>query len=319
MTVEILAMGEAMVEFNATGHPGEGATYVQGYGGDTSNAAIAAVRQGATAGYLSAVGEDVFGACLVELWRREGVDASCVKRDREAPTGIYFVTHDGGAHSFTYYRSGSAASRLSAAELPEKAIAAAKILHVSAISQAISPVAEAAVAAAMRCARRHGVAVSYDTNLRLKLWPLARARATIHAAIAEADIALPSLEDARLLTDLEEPDEIVDFYLDLGAPLVALKLGDEGSLVATRDRRRRIPGHKVAAVDATGAGDTFAGAFLARLTAGDDPVRAATYANAAAALSTTGYGAVTPIPTRAQVKRLLAESGTRGVSEGVPR
>ena len=314
MPVEILAMGEAMVEFNGTGPAGEGATYVQGFGGDTSNAAIAAARQGAAAGYLSAVGEDVFGEALLGLWRREGVDASCVKRDAGAPTGIYFVTHGPQGHSFTYYRSGSAASRLAPADIPEAAIAAAKILHVSAISQAISTTAEAAVKHAIKCARRHGVAVSYDTNLRLKLWPLARARATIHATLAEADIALPSLEDARLLTGLEEPDAIIDFYLELGAPLVALKLGGEGALVATRDRRRRLPGHQIKAVDATGAGDTFAGAFLARLTAGDDPLRAATYANAAAALSTAGYGAVTPIPTRAQVKRFLAESHARAVS-----
>ncbi len=314
MSVEILAMGEAMVEFNASGPVGEGARYVQGCGGDTSNAAIAAARQGARAGYLSAVGADLFGESLLELWRREGVDTSAVKCCAEAPTGIYFVTHGKEGHSFTYYRAGSAASRISPANVPEPAIAAAKIFHVSAISQAISASAEAAVAHAMACARRHGVAVSYDTNLRLKLWPLERARTAIHAAIAAADIALPSLEDARLLTGLDEPDAIVDFYLALGAPLVALKMGEAGCLVATRDRRRRIPGHRVAAVDATGAGDTFAGAFLARLAGGDDPLRAATYANAAAALSTTGYGAVDPIPTRAQVKRLLADADSHAAS-----
>jgi len=314
MPVEILAMGEAMVEFNATGPAEEGTRYVQGFGGDTSNAAIAAARQGAAAGYLSAVGEDFLGEALLALWRREGVDASLVKGDPSAPTGIYFVTHGRAGHSFTYCRTGSAASRLAPADVPEAAIADVKILHVSAISQAISASAEAAVEHAIACARRHGVAVSYDTNLRLKLWPLERARATIHATLAKADIALPSLEDARLLCGLQEPDAIVDFYLALGTPLVALKLGSAGSLVATRDRRRHIPGHAVAAVDATGAGDTFAGAFLARLTAGDDPLRAATYANAAAALSTTGYGAVAPIPTRAEVKRLLAESPARALS-----
>ena len=314
MPVEILAMGEAMVEFNATGPAEEGSRYVMGFGGDTSNAAIAAARQGAVAGYLSAVGEDFLGEALLALWRREGVDTSLVKRDAAAPTGVYFITHDKAGHHFTYCRTGSAASRLGPVDVPEAALAEVKILHVSAISQAISASAEAAVAQAIDCARRHRVTVSYDTNLRLKLWPLERARACIHATLAKADIALPSLEDARLLTGLEEPDVIVDFYLALGTPLVALKLGDAGSLVATRDRRRRLPGHPVAAVDATGAGDTFAGAFLARLSAGDDPLRAAAYANAAAALSTTGYGAVAPIPGRAEVRRLLAESAARAAS-----
>jgi 2-dehydro-3-deoxygluconokinase len=71
----------------------------------------------------------------------------------------------------------------------------------------------------------------------------------------------------------------------------------------------RLPGRQVAAVDATGAGDTFAGAFLARHIAGDDAITAARYANAAAALSTTGYGAVAPIPRRATVEAFMAEAG----------
>jgi 2-dehydro-3-deoxygluconokinase len=106
------------------------------------------------------------------------------------------------------------------------------------------------------------------------------------------------------LTGLADPDAAVDFYLRL-APLVLLKCGKDGAIVATRRARTRIPGFTVKAVDATGAGDTFAGAFLARFVAGEDPVTAARYANAAAALSTTGYGAVAPIPGRDQVLALL--------------
>jgi 2-dehydro-3-deoxygluconokinase len=119
-----------------------------------------------------------------------------------------------------------------------------------------------------------------------------------------ADIALPSLDDATALTGLADPDAVADFYLRL-CPLVLLKCGAAGCLVATRDARARIPAHRVAAVDATGAGDAFAGAALARLLAGDDAVSAARYANAAAALSTTGYGAVAPIPRIGAVRGLL--------------
>jgi 2-dehydro-3-deoxygluconokinase len=314
VTLDILSMGEAMVEFNAAGPAVEGASYVQGYGGDTSNAAIAAARQGARAGYLTAVGADLFGEVLLSLWRREGVDTAGVKRDPAAPTGIYFVTHGPKGHAFTYYRTGSAASRLAPADIAEAAITRTRILHASGISLAISESAEAAVERAIALARRNGIKVSFDTNLRLKLWPLERARAAIHRTIARADIALPSLDDARLLTGREEADAIVDFYLELGVPLVALKLGAEGCIVADRNGRRRIPGHEVEAVDATGAGDTFAGAFLARTVAGDDPFSAAAYANAAAALSTTGYGAVAPIPRRAEVERLLAAAHARATS-----
>ena len=82
-------------------------------------------------------------------------------------------------------------------------------------------------------------------------------------------------------------------------------MGAEGSLIVTASKRYRLPPHKVNAVDATGAGDTFDGAFLARLLEGDDPETAGRYANVAAALSTTGYGAVTPMPRKAEVLSAL--------------
>jgi 2-dehydro-3-deoxygluconokinase len=160
----------------------------------------------------------------------------------------------------------------------------------------------------MAVARGARATVSFDTNLRLRLWPLARARACIEAAIAMADIVFPSLDDAEALTGLKEPDAIADHYLRL-CPLVLLKLGPDGVLVATREGRRRIAGFPVEAVDATGAGDTFAGAFLARRLAGDEVEDAARYANAAAALSTLGYGAVAPIPREAEVRAFLATRG----------
>jgi 2-dehydro-3-deoxygluconokinase len=152
------------------------------------------------------------------------------------------------------------------------------------------------------------VKVSYDTNLRLRLWDLDMARRTIDATIARCDIALPSLDDSQQLTGLSQPDAIADYYLTLGAPLVALKMSAEGCLIATPQERFRVPGHRVEAVDATGAGDTFDGSFLARLLAGDDVKAAARYANVAAALSTRGYGAVTPIPRAAEVQTEMARA-----------
>lgn len=303
---DLLCMGEPMLEFNRQPPGPDGRVlYLEGHGGDTSNAAIAAARSGASAGYVTAIGQDGPGASLMALWEREGVDTATVLRRADAPTGIYLVTHDAAGHHFTFYRTGSAAARYRPEEVPEAAIRAARILHLSGISQAISDSACDAAFRAIEVARGAGVKVSYDTNLRLRLWPAARAAAVIHAALGMADIALPSLDDATALTGLTDPDAVADFYLRL-CPLVLLKCGAAGCLVATRDGRTRLPGHRVAAVDATGAGDTFAGAFLARHLAGDPPEEAARYANAAAALSTTGYGAVAPVPREADVRALLA-------------
>ena len=302
---DLIAFGEALFELN---RPLDAAAYLPGFGGDTSNAAIAAARAGVSTGYFTAVGDDGFGRALIELWRAEGVDASRVIVNGGAHTGIYFVTHGPDGHEFSYLRAGSAASRMTEADVPADYIGAARLLHVSGISQAISSSAADAVFAAIDVARRADTLVSYDTNLRLKLWPLQRARAVIHEAMRSVDIALPGLDDARQLTGLDEPDAIVDFYLGLGAAVVALTLGKAGALVATSARRERIASIEVEAVDATGAGDAFDGAFLAEYLRGGDPFAAARFATVAAALSTRGYGAVPPLPTRAQTLAALAET-----------
>jgi 2-dehydro-3-deoxygluconokinase len=307
VSVDILCMGEPMLEFNHQPEDGSGRVlYLRGFGGDTSNAAIAAARQGVRAGYVTAIGTDWAGDAFMRLWAEEGVDTSTVIRDPDAPTGVYFVDHDARGHHFTFYRAGSAASRYTPAMLPEAAIRAARVFYASGISQAISASAADAVFGAIEIARDAGVTVAYDTNLRLRLWPVARARAVIHEAIAMSDIALPSREDAEALTGLSDPQAIAERYLKLGPRIVALKCGRDGALLATADGTVvRADPHAVAAVDATGAGDTFCGAFLARIILGDAPEAAVAYANAAAALSTTGYGAVAPIPRRAAVEALL--------------
>ncbi|HSS71262.1 MAG TPA: sugar kinase [Casimicrobiaceae bacterium] len=303
---DVIAIGEPLIEFNQT--QASKPEYLQGFGGDTSNMAIAAARLGARAAYATRVGDDAFGNMLLELWRSEGVDTRGVARDAGAPTGIYFVTHGANGHEFSYLRSGSAASRLSPDNLPLDAIRAARVLHLSGISQAISASACDACFAAIDAARSTGAKISYDTNLRLKLWSLPRARAVIQASLALADWALPSIDDAKLLFGLDDPDAIVEACHEAGTPLVVLRSGSAGCVVSDGRQRERIAGHRVQAVDATGAGDCFDGAFAVRILAGDDPVTAARYANAAAALATTGYGAVAPLPRHADVTALLAQA-----------
>src|SRR5262249_1127176 len=133
-----------------------------------------------------------------------------------------------------------------------------------------------------------------------------RARAVIHGAMSQADIALPGLDDARLLTGLDVADAIIDFYLKLGAKIVALTLGPQGALIATDAKRERIASIKVEAIDATGAGDTFDGAFLAEYLKTGDPFAAGRFAVVAAALSTRGYGAIAPMPRREETLAALA-------------
>jgi len=309
----IVALGEPMIEFNQARADAPD-QYLRGFGGDTSNMAIAAARLAGEAGrvgYVTRVGDDAFGRMLVELWRAEGVDIGGVATDSEAPTGVYFVTHGAHGHEFSYLRAGSAASRMTPDALPREVIGAAAILHVSGISQAISAGACDAVFAAIAIADAAGARISYDPNLRLKLWPLARARATIMATIAQCDWFLPSIDEVRTLSGYDEAGAIIDWCHALGAPVVALKCGRAGVVVSDGHRIESIAGHGVKCIDATGAGDCFDGAYAARALAGDSPFEAARYANAAAALATTGFGAVAPLPQDAAIRALLAASVAR--------
>ncbi len=303
---ELLCLGEAMIEFNQT-EPG--GMYMQGFGGDTSNTAIAAARLGVATAYMTRVGADAFGDLLVELWEREGLSCAHVTRGAGEPTGAYFVTHGPDGHRFSYRRAGSSASLMTPADLGDNFPHGAKALHVSAISQAISSSACDTVFEAIERMHVADGLVSYDTNLRLLLWPLARARAIVKETISMSDIVLPGLDDAMLLTGLEQPDAIADYFLRLGAKVVALTMGEKGVLVATENDRKTIDAFQVKAVDATGAGDAFDGAFLSRYLRQADPFAAARYANAAAALSVQGYSAVAPLPRQAEVEAFLKGHG----------
>ena len=187
-------------------------------------------------------------------------------------------------------------------------VSQAKVLHLSAITQAISDSSRETAFAAIHQARKRGVKISYDTNLRLKLWTLNQARDVINHVVPMCDVLLPSLDDVTSLTGLQEPKEIIDYYLKLGAKLIVLKQGEQGVLVADGNNECYISGHAVKAIDATGAGDTFDGAFLSEWLRSDDPFAAAKYANAAAALSTTSYGAVDSIPNREDVAAFLGRT-----------
>lgn len=297
----IVTIGEPLYELNRQ----PDGRYLAGFGGDTLNVAIAARRLGASSACLTRLGGDVFGDELHALMMAEGLDVSAVLRDADAPTGLYFVTHGPQGHVFTYRRAGSAASLMTPRDLDPRMIAGAGFLHASGISQAISETAAETVSAAIAIARAHGVRVSFDTNFRPRLWTAERAWPVIAAAAAAADVLKTSAEDCQSLIGVTGPAGIAARFHALGARAVIVTLGKDGVFMSSAGASQTVPGLPVAAVDATGAGDAFTGALLAELLRGSPLAEAARFANAAAALSTQGYGAIAPLPRRAAVEAML--------------
>ena len=146
---------------------------------------------------------------------------------------------------------------------------------------------------------------SYDTNLRLNLWDLEEARRVINETLTQVDILLPSLDEAQILTGLDNTEDILNFYLQFEPEILALKCVIEGAIVICEGRKEYIPASNVNAIDTSGAGDTFAGAFLAQLIQGESPFEAARFAVVASGISVQGYGAMAPIPNRKQVLRAM--------------
>lgn len=305
-TIGVVALGEALIEFNQI--QSDPPTYLQGFGGDTSNAVIAAARAGVPTAYLTLLGEDQWAQRLLQLWQGEGVSVQGVRSLKGQRTGLYFVHHDANGHHFSYARSGSAASQMAPGQLQgdwQELIARSQWLHVSGISLAISESARLTTLAAMDLAREVGTQVSLDTNLRLSLWPLAEAVETLTRAIERCDLLLPSAEDLTQLTGLQEPQEMIDWCHAQGAKQVVLKMGAQGAWVSQSGCVSTVESKSVQVVDATGAGDCFGGHLLARLVQGDTLEVAAQWANAAAALSVQGHGAIAALPTQQQVKAFL--------------
>ncbi|MDR9828582.1 sugar kinase [Vibrio sp. FNV 38] len=306
---DILSFGEPMFEFSQVGQSDSGKPdFLSGFGGDASNFAIAAARQGASVGMLTQLGDDEFGKRFLDLWHQQGVSSSAVRTLNNKATGVYFITHDDDGHHFSFLRKNSAASLITPQDLPQDAIAQAKLLHVTAITQAISDSSCDSVFAAIETARQNGTQISYDTNLRLKLWSLQRARAIINETAALVDVCFPSVDEARLVTGLEHADDIIDFYLKAGAKVVVLKQGGDGATVADTNHRHFIRPHKVTPVDATAAGDSFAGSFCTHYINGEPLEQCLAYANATASITITGYGAVAPLPTFEQVLARINEA-----------
>lgn len=267
-------VGEAMLELSQ-----DGSGWRLGYGGDTLNTAIHLARSGIDAAYLTALGTDPFSNDLKGRWAAEGLDTSLVLSDPARNPGLYAITCDeAGERSFTYWRGESAARQMFACAGIEAAMASAEyadLLAFSLISLAIlPPEGREALLALARKVRQHGGLVAFDGNYRPRLWPNpATARAARDAAIAAANIGLPTLEDETMLSGETSAEAVAAHWQSLGCGETVVKLGPAGCRLP--DGRIIAPRRKLAPVDTSGAGDAFNAGYLDSRLRGQLPEQAA--------------------------------------------
>jgi 2-dehydro-3-deoxygluconokinase len=309
----VVTLGETMASIVA---PGVGPLRHQPtlhlhVGGAESNVAISVARLGGHATWVGRVGDDELGDLVLAQLRGEGVDVRHAVRDDDAPTGLMLKSRrTSTVGRVTYYRRGSAGSRLSPADIPVDAVRAAGVLHVTGITPALSPSARAATFAAVEEAHAAGVPVSLDVNHRAALWTADEAGPVLAQLAARADVLFAGEDEAGLLGAVGEPEAVVGALAGLGPSVAVLKRGARGALAVVDGTLVHVPAHVVVAVDPVGAGDAFVGGYLAELLLGADPDARLRTAAACGAFAVTVPGDWEGLPTRRDLQLLTTPDGT---------
>jgi len=306
---DVVTMGEAMALLMArqAGRLDEVREFERATAGAELNVAVGLSRLGFRVCYISRLGNDSFGRHLRAFMAREGLDLRHVATDERHPTGFMLkaMADRGRDPDVEYFRRHSAASHMSVADMPaaDGDCRHARLLHLSGISPALSAGCGELAFALARQARAAGRLVSFDPNLRPRLWPSQAAMVEVLNALASlADIVMPGLAEGRLLTGRQDPDGIADFYLERGAHQVVVKLGPEGAWVAGAGGHGLVPGVPVReVVDTVGAGDGFAAGVISGVLDGLPLRDAAARGNAIGARVVQFRGDCEGLPTRAQL------------------
>jgi 2-dehydro-3-deoxygluconokinase len=294
----LVAIGECMVEMA----PADGGLYRMGYAGDTFNCAWYARRLlGAdwTVSYATRAGTDAVSDGMVAFIQGEGIDTGRVARDPDRTLGLYLIQLAQGERSFVYWRGQSAARRIGEDRAwLDAVLEGVTVAHVSGITLAILDAGgRDTLCAALGSARARGTRITFDTNLRPRLWTnVEEMRRSLLVAAAVADTVLPSFDEEQAAWGDATPQDTIKRYRDAGADTVVVKNGPDviTGWSAEAGTIELAPPAVARVVDTTAAGDSFAAGFLAARESGADLPAAMAQAAAVAARVITQRGALTP-------------------------
>ncbi|MFK4301887.1 sugar kinase [Paenibacillus sp. NRS-1782] len=314
-TLDAVTFGEPMAMFyaNEAGSLDEVRSFTKALAGAETNVSSGLARLGLRAGLVTKLGEDAFGRFIAGALRQEGIDTQNVMFTKDHSTGMLIKSKvTSGDPEVEYFRRHSAASTLSIADFNEAYFAGARHLHFTGISVALSPECRDFARHARQFMKKAGKTVSFDPNLRPKLWPDTQ---TMVEAINEAsegcDWLLPGIHEGKILTGYTSPEDIASFYLDRGTSLVIIKLGTEGAYYKSADAEGYVKRFRVEhVVDTVGAGDGFAAGVISALLEGLPLAEAVKRGNALGALAVMSAGDMDGYPTRSELESFLLSAST---------
>jgi fructokinase len=307
----ILVAGETLVDFlpREADSLAAAETFDRRAGGAPANVAVGLARLDHAPWFWTRVGADPFGDFLVETLDGHGVPRRFVERDPTAKTTLAFV----GGESFSFYRDGTADTRLEPGRVPDDVVRGVDAVYVGSVTLSSDPARTATVDLVER-ASAAGRTVALDVNFRPELWADGEFGRVVTDLLADVDVDVvkATRADLRALPFVDaaaDPETLAAALCDRGASAAFLTLGEDGAFALARDGAPFAAGtathggHDVDAVETTGAGDAFTAGVLASLAEGRRDLPAVLdFANAVAAASTTATGAMAALPRRAGVR-----------------
>lgn len=324
---QITALGEILIDYTPLPDSDAGmAVFEQNPGGAPANVLACAARLGRRTAFIGKVGDDIQGRFLADTLQKTGIDIHALLVDGRYFTTLAFVElSESGERSFSFARKPGADVQLSPEELDRELISHSDILHFGSLSLTDEP-ARSATMEAVLLARKSGAIIAYDPNYRPLLWT------SRDAAMEQMRIPLPlvhllkvSDDEVEYLTDCSDPREGAEKLVRQGLRCVVVTIGNQGALVAAKEGSIMVPGFPTRAVDTTGAGDSFWGGFLTRVSESGKSLEQITFqdfqsfarfGNAVASLCVEKRGAMPAMPHREDVLHRMQMAGQSSPDAG---
>ena len=319
--LDVVALGEILIDFTPCGKSKEGQNlFEQNPGGAPANVLTALSKFGRKTAFIGKVGKDMHGAFLKAVLVENGISTEGLVEGEDAFTTLAFVgLSDEGERSFSFARKPGADTCLTEEEMKAELIREAKIFHIGSLSLTAEPV-KSSTLKALEIAKKAGCIISYDPNYRAPLWESKDdAIREMRSVLPYVDVMKLSDEETELLTGIVTPENAAFKLIEQGVSMVAVTLGAEGALIATKDGCAHVAGYSSSVIDTTGAGDSFWGGFLHKLLESEqvmqgrpvaeitleEAIEFARYGNAVASLCVEKRAAIPAMPTLEEVRERL--------------
>ena len=306
--LDLLAIGETLVDFisvEQTDWLRNATTFRRYLGGSPANIAVNVAKLGGRSAIISKTGIGAFAQFVKSELQRHGVSIEYLVMDHRNRTTVAFVSSTSGKPDFEIARSGDFLLRPD--EVPEEAVARARVVHASTFALSREP-CRSAVSKAFEMASGMGKIVSLDPNYSARIWPHHKeARQVLRGAYRHVNITKPSADDARRIFGPEyTTEQYIGLFHEMGPETVIFTMGREGVLVSEDGRiTSHVPARPIETEDVTGAGDAFWAGFLIALLDGETPGRCAYVAREVAELKLKRRG---PLPLEMDREELYAKA-----------